>query len=131
MISFKVDSNYIQDLEDDFVINEDKTLYEFIGNDPVRAFYLGLYISKWFSSIDRKQRYLYSKQARHNSDDIKKYQDQIKFWNEKFPKSGEVDLVELSEYLINNMFWDEETEEEDIIKMAFFLGNLIYKQQDE
>ena len=26
---------------------------------------------------------------------------------------------------------DEETEEEDIIKMAFFLGNLIYKQQDE
>ena len=73
MISFKVDSNYIQDLEDDFVINEDKTLYEFIGNDPVRAFYLGLYISKWFSSIDRKQRYLYSKQARHNSDDVKKY----------------------------------------------------------
>lgn len=131
MISFSVDPRYTQDLEDDFVMNEDQTLYEFIGNDPVKAFYLGYNITKWFKDIDRKQRYLYSKQARHNKDDLEKYQDQIEYWTRKFPKEGEISMAELAEFIINNMFWEEKTEELDRIKLAFFFGDTIAKAQEK
>lgn len=129
MISFAVDSRFVQDLEDDFVINENLDLYEFIGKDPVRAFYLGLNINKWFKDIDKKQRYLYSKQARHNNDDLRKYSDQIGFWSKKFSGNGEIDMVELAEFILNNMFWEEKTEDIDKVKLAFFFGDTIYNQQ--
>lgn len=131
MISFAVDPRFIQDLEDDFMVNEDLTLYEFIGKDPVRAFYLGHNITKWFKDIDRKQRYLYSKQARHNNDDLEKYQNQIEFWSKKFPKKGEVSMAELAEFIINNMFWEEKTEDLDRVKLAFFFGDTIAKAQEQ
>ena len=131
MISFAVDPRFIQDLEDDFMVNRDKTMYQFIGRDPIRAFYLGLHIQEWFEGIDRDQRYLYSKQARHNKDDLQKYQNQISFWGEKFPsQDGEVNMAELAEFIYNNMFWDEETEETDKIKLAFFFGDMIANQQN-
>lgn len=125
MISFAVDPRFIEDLEDDFVMNETLTLYEFINNDPVKAFYLGIYLDKWFKKINRNQRYLYSKQARHNNDDIRKYDKQIEFWQKKFPEEGEIDLAEVAEYIINNIFWEEKTEDLDRVKMAFFLGDII------
>lgn len=131
MISFAVDPRFIQDLEDDFMVNEDLTLYEFIGKDPVRAFYLGHNITKWFKDINRNQRYLYSKQARHNNDDLEKYQVQIEYWTKKFPKEGEISMVELAEFIINNMFWEEKTEELDRVKLAFFFGDTIAKAQEQ
>lgn len=131
MISFAVDPHFVQDLEDDFMVNEDLTLYEFIGKDPIRAFYLGHNITKWFKDIDRKQRYLYSKQARHNNDDLEKYQVQIEYWTQKFPKEGDISMVELAEFIINNMFWEEKTEELDRVKLAFFFGDTIAKAQEQ
>lgn len=131
MISFAVDPRFIQDLEDDFMVNEDLTLYEFIGKDPVRAFYLGHNITKWFKDINRNQRYLYSKQARHNNDDLEKYQNQIEYWTKKFPKEGEISMAELAEFIINNMFWEEKTEELDRVKLAFFFGDTIAKAQEQ
>ena len=135
MISFAVDPRYTQDLEDDFVMNEDQTLYEFIGNDPVKAFYLGYNITKWFDYIDKKQKYLYSKQARHNKDDLEKYQKQIEFWANKYKSPGpDIDMALLAEFIINNMFWEEETEDLDKVKLAFFFGDTIAtkeKQQNQ
>lgn len=126
MISFAVDPRYIQDLEDDFIMNEDLTLYEFIGKDPVKAFYLGYNITEWFKYIDRKQKYLYSKQARHNKDDLEKYQSQIEFWSKKYiSPEPDIDMVLLAEFIINNMFWEEETEDLDKVKLAFFFGDII------
>lgn len=129
MITFAVDPRYTQDLEDDFVMNEDLTLYEFIGKDPVKAFYLGYNIYDWFEKIDKKQRYLYSKQARHNKDDLEKYQEQITFWSKRFPEEGEVEMAKLAEFIINNMFWEEDTEDLDKVKLAFFFGNTIAMQR--
>ena len=123
MISFAVDPRFVQDLEDDFMVNEDLTLYEFIGKDPVRAFYLGHNITKWFKDINRKQR--------HNNDDLEKYQDQIEYWTRKFPKEGEISMAELAEFVINNMFWEEKTEELDKVKLAFFYGDAIAKAQEQ
>ena len=128
MISLAVDPRFVQDLEDDFMVNEDLTLYEFIGKDPVRAFHLGYNITKWCNDIDRKQRYLYSKQARHNKDDLEKYKSQIEFWSNKYnsPES-EINMIALAEFIFNNMFWDEKTEDMDKVKLAFFLGDTIAK----
>ena len=74
-------------------MNENLTLYEYINTDPVKAFYLGFYLDKWFKNINKNQRYLYSKQARHNHEDLRKYDKQIEFWKDKFPGKGEVDLA--------------------------------------
>lgn len=131
MISFNVDVRFIDDLHDDFVVNENLTLYEFIGKDPIKAFYLGLNIAEWFKEIDRNQKYLYSKQARHNKDGIEKYQTQIEFWSKKFPKEGEIDMVELAEYIMNNIFYEEKTKEIDMVKLAFFFGDIISNSQKE
>ena len=130
MISFAVDPRYTQDLEDDFVMNEDQTLYEFIGKDPVKAFYLGYNITRWFKYIDKKQKYLYSKQARHNKDDLEKYQSQIEFWSNKYKSSEpEIDMAALAEFIFNNMFWDEKTEDMDKVKLAFFFGDIIASKE--
>ena len=132
MISFAIDPRYVQDLEDDFIMNEDRDLYKFINNDPVRAFYLGYNITKWFDYIDKKQKYLYSKQARHNKDDLEKYQKQIEFWANKYKSpESEINMSTLAEFIINNMFWEEGTEDLDRVKLAFFFGNTIAEKEKQ
>lgn len=130
MIDLTIDSRYTLDLKDDFMMNEELNLYEFIGNDPVKAFYLGLHIREWFDDLDKEQKYLYSKQIRHVKDDLDKYQKQFEFWSNKYSQE-DVDLVEFAEYVLNNMFWEEETEELDTIKMAFWFGSLIYQHKED
>lgn len=128
MISFNVNVIYILDLRDDFMINTTEKLYEFIGKNPIKAFCLGMFIKKWFKEIDQHQQYLYSKDLRHNNDDIKIYQDQVVYWTNKFYSSHDKDaidyysLIEFSEYIFNNIFWNEKTEEKDKIRLALFLG---------
>lgn len=132
MIDLKIDPRLIDDLHDDFVINTELTLYEFLGKDPVKAFYLGLNFSKWFETLDKEQKYLYSKQIRHNIDDLEKYQTQIKYWSDQFSnKKDDVPMVELSEYIINNMFWDSKTEDLDRVKLALFFGLTIDTKRNE
>lgn len=132
MISFSVDPRYIQDLEDDFVMNEDLTLYEFIGKDPIKAFYLGYNIAKWFKYLDKRQKYLYSKKIRHNKDDLEKYQKQIEFWANRYVSpEPKINMAMLAEYIINNMFWEEETEDLDRIKLAFFFGETIATKENQ
>lgn len=132
-VNLNVDTNYILDLHDDFVMNKDNNLYEFIGTDPVLAFYLGANFKKWFEELEKEQQYLYSKQARHNKEHLEKYENQIQFWTKKYPdkKDGVVDLIPMSEYILNNMFYDEDSEELDKVKLAFFLGNLAENETSE
>lgn len=122
MIKLAVDPVYILDLKDDIAMNFTDDLYQFIDGDPVRAFHVGMNIKKWFEELEPKQQYLYSKQLRHNKDFLDRYMEQIKFWTDKFPDEKETDLLCLSEYILNNMFWDEETEELDRVKMALLFG---------
>lgn len=126
-VSLAVDEYLVPDLEDDFMMNETLDLYEFIGKDPVKAFYLGLYMSDWFKSLSKNQRYLYSKQARHNKEGVQKYSQQIEYWTNKFPgeEDEEIRMVKLAEFVLSNMFWDEGQEDIDRVKVAFFFGNAI------
>lgn len=116
-------------------MNYDWDLYEFIGSDPVKAFYLGIFIKEWFQKLEKEQKYLYSKQVRHNKEDLEKYENQMKFWINKHQGNAsdeeEVDVYRLAEYVLNNMFWEEDTEELDKVKMAFFFGQLVEKQANE
>jgi hypothetical protein len=124
MISLTNSLVYIMDLRDDFIMNDSKKLYEFIAKDVVKAFYLGMYIKLWFPILDRKQQYLHSKTLRHNTDDLDEYLDQIKFWTHEYSKNkeDEIDAIDLSEYILNNIIWRKDTEEEDMVKIALFLG---------
>lgn len=130
-IDLSVDSIYMMDLEDDIVMNYTKDLYQFIDKDPVKAFYVGMNIKEWFNKLEPKQQYLYSKQLRHNRDFLDKYIEQMKFWVDKYPDEKEVDLLCLSEYILNNMFWEEKTEELDRVKMALFLGQSVRLKIDK
>lgn len=106
-------------------MNFSKKLYEFLGKDPVKAFHLGIYITKWFKFLDKKQMYLHSKLLRHNREDVEPYIDQMKYWTEKFPhisKDDQIDVIKLSEYVFNNIIWNPGTEESDQVKVALFLG---------
>lgn len=132
VISLEVTDIFIQDLEDDFVMNNDLDLYEFIASDPVKAFYLGVHIKDWFQNLEKEQKYLYSKQIRHNKEDLEKYQDQVQFWlNKQNNDDVEVSICEMAEYVLNNMFWEEKTEELDRVKMAFFFGQLAQQANEE
>lgn len=131
MIKLAVDPVYILDLKDDIAMNFTDDLYQFIDGDPVRAFHVGMNIKKWFEELEPKQQYLYSKQLRHNKDFLDRYMEQMKFWTDKFPDEEETDLLCLSEYILNNMFWDEETEELDRVKMALFFGQSARFQIDK
>lgn len=122
MISLSIDKNYIPDLHDDVFGNYDLNLYQFIDGDPVRAFYFGMCIKKWFNDLDQQRQLLYSKQLRHSSDNLDKYKEQIEFWTKRFSEDEEVDMLDFSEYLLNNMFYDKEF---DLINIALFLGSKI------
>lgn len=129
MYSLEVDENFVPDLKDDFVMNEEWDLYEFIDGDPISGFYLGYNIEEWFQELDKHQKYLYSKQIRHCKEEISEYRDQIEFWTNKFSNNQEeIDLAELSEYLLNNIFVDSNS---DLVKIAFFLGRLMSIQGNQ
>ena len=132
MIKLEVDSTFVEDLKDDFLINEDKTLYDFLEGDPVKAFYLGYNIYKWFESLDKKQKYLYSKQARHNRDDLQKYESQIEYWANNYKSlTDKVLTTSLTEYIINNIILEKDTENLDRVKLAFFFGNIAAMEEKE
>lgn len=123
MINLTVTKDFIYDLKDDFTMNDKKDLYQFIGGDLVKAFYLGVNINDWFQDLPNEKKYLYSKQIRHNKDNLEKYQKQLEFWTSKFPsKTDEIDLVDLSEYILNNMIYEDNSDE---IDLAFFLGKTV------
>nr|DAM35259.1 MAG TPA: hypothetical protein [Bacteriophage sp.] len=123
MIDLTVTKDFIYDLKDDFTMNDKKDLYQFIDGDLVKAFYLGINIEDWFQDLPNEKKYLYSKQIRHNKDNLEKYQKQLKFWTSKFPsKTDEIDLVDLSEYILNNMIYEDNSDE---INLAFSLGKLV------
>ena len=131
VISFTVNPLFVLDLRDDFLMNNSKKLYEFIGRDPVKAFHLGVHVSKWFDLLDKKQQYLHSKLLRHNQEEIESYMDQLKHWTEAFPSSSkddQINMIELSEYVFNNMIWSGE--EMDKIKVALFLGMIVGKNSN-
>ena len=131
VISFTVNPLFVLDLRDDFLMNNSKKLYEFIGKDPVKAFHLGIHVSKWFDLLDKKQQYLHSKLLRHNQEEIESYMDQLKHWTEAFPSSSkddQINMIELSEYVFNNMIWSGE--EMDKIKVALFLGMIVGKNSN-
>ena len=131
VISFTVNPLFVLDLRDDFLMNNSKKLYEFIGKDPVKAFHLGVHVSKWFDLLDKKQQYLHSKLLRHNQEEIESYMDQLKYWTEAFPNSSkddQINMIELSEYVFNNMIWSGE--EMDKIKVALFLGMIVGKNSN-
>ena len=120
MIDLTVNKDFIYDLKDDFTMNNKKDLYQFIGGDLVKAFYLGVNLTEWFKELPAEKQYLYSKQIRHNKDNLEKYQKQLTFWTDKFSnKDEEIDLVDLSEYILNNMIYENNSDE---INLALFLG---------
>lgn len=123
MIDLTVTKDFIYDLKDDFIMNDKKDLYQFIDGDLVKAFYLGINIDDWFQDLPNEKKYLYSKQIRHNKDNLEKYQKQLEFWTNKFPsKTDKIDLVDLSEYILNNMIYEDNSDE---INLAFSLGKLV------
>ena len=129
MIDLLIDELFIPDLKDDFIMNNELDLYEFIDNDPVTAYYLGYNITDWFPLLEKEQQYLYSKQIRHCRDNLEKYDKQIKFWTKKFANGDdEVDLNELAEYILNNIFIDND---KDLINLAFFLGKVTFNTSNK
>ena len=130
MTSFAVNPLFVLDLRDDFLMNNSQKLYEFIGEDPVKAFHLGIYVVKWFELLDKKQQYLHSKLLRHNQEEIEPYMDQLQYRTEQFPhtsKDDQVDMIEMSEYVFNNMVINSE---EDKVKVALFLGMIVGKNSN-
>lgn len=118
MTSFRVTDIDIEDLREDVLMNENLKLYDFVGNDPVKAFYLGLNIAKWGSDLENSQKYLYNKTMRHLPESIEKYLEQIKFWADQYPNES-CDYIDMAEYVYNNMIYFDE---KDNIKMALYLG---------
>jgi hypothetical protein len=121
-MNLQVSNIYVMDLRDDFLMNYDKGLYDFIDGDIVKAFYIGMYIDGWFKELERKQQYLHSKLLRHNTEGLDEYLSQIKYWTKEYPATTNVDALDLSEYLMNNIVWREDHEDEDKIRVAIFLG---------
>lgn len=70
---------------------------------------------------------------RHNHEGVEDYREQMKYWAQLFPHSSdedEVNTVEMSEYIFNNMIWNDDTEEIDRIRVALFLGMVTGKNAE-
>lgn len=131
-MTFGVNQLYTMDLRDDFIMNYDKELYEFIDGDPVKAYHLGMYVTKWFDELSRDQQYLHSRDLRHINEETRSYSEQIQYWSKKFPSDDEqeVDLLEMCEYIYNNIIWLNDNYE-DQIKVALFLGMITGQNMKE
>lgn len=119
MYDLTVDENYILDMHDDFIMNYNEDLYEFIGSDITDAYWLGYNIKTWFEELDKDQKYLHSKHIRHNSDILEQYNEQFKYWTNKLNQNDEIGMIEFAEYILENMILYED---KHIIHLAFWLG---------
>lgn len=131
-MTFSVNQLYPLDLRDDFIMNFDQDIYEFIDWDPIKAYQLGIYATKWFEELNRDQQYLHAKHLRHINEEVLPYSEQINYWSKKFPADddGQVDLIEMCDYIYNNLIWLED-EEVARIKVALFLGMITGQQMKE
>lgn len=130
-MTLDADVLYVQDLRDDFIMNYDRKLYDFLENDPLKAFYLGIYVNKWFESLNRDQQYLHSKSLRHVQRDISQYIDQIQYFADKYQEiddNEDINSIHLSNYVFDNIIWFNE--DEDRVKVALFLGLIVGKNSN-
>lgn len=121
-INLKIEYIEILDIRDDFIVNWDKTLYKFINNDPVIAFYIGFNIKRWFPLLECEQKYLHSKYLRHCTVDNDCYKKQIEYLIKKFPSAEEIDLIELSNYVLNNIVLKKDS---DFVSVSLYLGMVV------
>lgn len=127
MYKLEFTENDVADCHDDFMVNEEYELYDFIDNDIEFAFILGMYFIEWYQDLNRDQKYLYSKQWRHNIEELDEYIDQINYWiNKCTPNEGEIDMIQMSEDVLNNIIFQPD-DEYLIINLALFLGNMTGK----
>ena len=127
MKSFEINIIELSDLYDDFMINEKKDLYTFLGPDYVRAFNLGLRLKLWFPLLERKQKHLYSFQIRHTRELIESYINQILYWTNQYEDKGDVNIIDISNFIFDNMIWNNE---EDQVKVALYLGMVMGDKVD-
>lgn len=123
--------NEVADLHDEFLVNTEQEFWEFINEEIDTAYYLGMHFDKWFKELkDLDKQFLYSISARHCNDDLDKYQDQVSFWSKKYTNkidSNEVDMVDMSEFILNHIIFQPE-DEDLIINLAFMLGKVTGKE---
>lgn len=132
MYELNYTENDILDLKEDFLMNNEYSLYGFFENDPERAFFLGCYFKEWFDLLEsNEKKFLYTSQARRVNEYLEDYIDQYQYWTDVYNKDKElndnVELVSFSEYILNNMIFQPEDEEELSCYLAFFLGTVTSK----
>jgi hypothetical protein len=132
MIDFDITKVDILDIRDDFLMNEVYHLYEFCNNDPTIAFWLGYYITEWFEELSKEQQYLYTKELRHNEEILIDYQNQVRYWLDRFTEKNNVEddvpLLPFLKYLFENIFL---LNEEDIIPLAVHYGKFLKDNEEQ
>lgn len=127
---------YIQDLLDDILDNEDKHLYQFVGHDCKKAFFLTMYIEEWQSYLEPYQMRLYSREIRHAPLEMIDYHKQFDYWSSKYyekNKDKEVSITDYPEYILNH--WISTNDEDPKVKInlaiTLALNMLETKSQQE
>lgn len=114
----KVSNIYIQDLLDDMLDNDSKHLYQFVGHDCKKAFFLTMYIEEWQSYLEPFQMRLYSREIRHAPLELEPYQKQFDYWSSKYyndNKDKEVLITDYPQYILNN--WISTSDEDPKVKI--------------
>lgn len=128
----KYDELLTEDLFDDLeYLGKDRNDFSInilIGKSPLKAFIFGYHYDDWKTklwipiSIRKKMRHLH--------EEINQYLPQIQWLNDKIKMEEgiEVDVVEYTNYLLDNMFIDNEN---DLLNLAMGIGRVLKNKRNE
>ena len=124
------DDLLIEDLCDEFEYlskdKEDFSIDRIICKNVNRAFIFGYIYDDlkrqfWIPiSIRKKMRYLH--------EEIDMFVPQIKWLNDKYGDEREVDIKEYSDYILSNVFYDNDN---DLLNLAVGIGRILKQQKNE
>jgi hypothetical protein len=124
------DDLLIEDLCDEFEYlskdKEDFSIDRIICKNVNRAFIFGYIYDDlkrqfWVPiSIRKKMRYLH--------EEIDMFVPQIKWLNDKYGDGREVDIKEYSDYILSNVFYDND---KDLLNLAIGIGRVLKQQKNE
>lgn len=115
---------FLADVKDDFELagkgEKEFSIYDFICNDLSIAFSIGYGIKDWNLWIPIKVR----KELRHCSDNLEKYNPQLKWLNSKIKNADNIETY--VNYIIDNLFCDDKR---DLINIVISLGSKLRNEQ--
>lgn len=124
---------YVENLLDDMLDNTERHLYEFVGGDYCKAFFITLNFQDWEKYLEPYQVRLYSREIRNAPELFTPYESQYNYWSKKYyetNKNKQVLITDFPQYVLSNWIPSKNEDKKVKVTLAIVLALQMITSKD-